>query len=108
MLHPSEFSLTGPYSISTQSVTTGNTTHIARTLLFTVHSTLHRRTKKNQKQPFFPLEGEEINLLFWGNMFKLHPNFSYVLTFEITSKRLGGKETLYWKQRRQSSRYVPL
>jgi len=41
-------------------------------------------------------------------MLKLHPDFSYVLTFVITSKRLGGNGTLYCKQRRQSSGYVPL
>jgi hypothetical protein len=77
MLHPSEFSLTRPCSISTQSVTTGNgtlnTTYIARTLLFTVHNSNHfTDVQKKTETTFFSHEGEEINLLFWGNMFKLH------------------------------------
>jgi hypothetical protein len=71
MLHPSEFRLIGPYSVSTQSVTMGNgtldTPYIARTLLFTVHNSKHFTGVQKNKQLFFH-EGRKLIYGFWGNV----------------------------------------
>jgi hypothetical protein len=68
---------------------------------------LHKRTKTETAVLH---KGEEINLWICGRTFRLHPNFSCVLTFKFNFKRLGGNGPLYCssKQQRQSSWYVPL
>jgi len=88
--------LTGPYSVSTQTMCHSgkwNAKYAIYCSNLPVHSiqfkSIHWRTKK--------ISTKERKLIYGfgeisSNSIK---NFSYVLTFEITSKSLGGKGTLF-------------
>ena len=96
MLHPSEFSLTGPYSVSTQTkchygkwntkynIYCSNTSCSQYTIQIT--------SQAHKKEQLFFHEGEEINLWFWGNVSKLLPNLITCWPWKLLLKGWEGTE----------------